>query len=46
LVGVAALYDHHASRDQVTELYLIGDAQEPRMTLDAIHERLVAGLVI
>ena len=46
MVGVAALCDHHASRDQVTELYLIGDAREPRKALDAIHERLVAGMVI
>ena len=46
MVGVAALKDHHALLDQVMELHLIGDAREPQNALDAIHEGLVAGMVI
>ena len=46
LEGVAAPKDHHALQDQVTELYRIGDAREPRKALDAIHEGYETGLVI
>lgn len=37
---------YHDLKDQVTELYLIGDAREPRKALDAIHEGFEAGMVI
>ena len=46
LEGVAAPKDHHALQDQVTDLYRIGDAREPRKAFDDMREGFEAGMVI